>query len=75
MEPKKTQNVHARIPDPLKEDFKHAVKQLGFSEAFFVRAAVEAVIELTKSGEDLALPIRLVTVQKRRRKVKKKPGR
>jgi len=71
-DPKKTTNIYARVPDELKQDFKRALARLEFSEAFFMRAAAEALIKLTDSGEDLALPIRLMTVQEKQKRAKKK---
>lgn len=65
-----TVNIYARVPVELKKDFKRALQTLGFSEAFFVRATAEAVIALTRGSDDLALPIRLLTVQERDRRAK-----
>ena len=68
MEPKKTVQIYTRVPDVIKSDFKRALKRRGLTEAFFLRAAAEAFIILDRSGEDMSLPIRLLTVQERQRR-------
>lgn len=70
--PKKTTNISARVPDNLKESFRESLAHVGFTEAFFVRACAEALIHHKMSGEDLVLPVRLQTVQRRDTLKKKK---
>lgn len=68
MEPKKTVQIYTRVPDVIKSDFKKALKKRGITEAFFLRAAAEALIYLDRSKEDMSLPIRLLTVQERQKR-------
>jgi len=68
MEPKKTVQIYTRVPDTIKNDFKRALKKRGLTEAFFLRAAAEALISMDRSREDMSLPISLLTVQERQRR-------
>lgn len=70
--PKKTTTIYARVPDDLKAQFRDALARLGFTEAFYVRAVAEALIAHVAAGDDLSLPIRLLTVDQRRERAKKK---
>ena len=65
-EPKKTTTIYSRVPEEFKMEFKKSLNKLGFTEAFFLRAAAEALNHHVQHGEDLALPIRLLTVDNKR---------
>lgn len=72
-EPKKTATIYSRVPETLKTEFKQALEAVGLAEAFFLRKAAEALVHHVRAGDDLALPIRLLTVEQKLKKKTKRP--
>lgn len=74
MSDKKTKMIFTRVPETLADDFQEAVKKFGFTGSGFLRAVAEGLIEQVKNGEDLALPVRVLTVDAKRARQKKAGG-
>ena len=68
MEPKKTSNINAVVPDELKKELREAVSLMGMTESSFLRGAAEALIFVVKNRGTLTLPIRLMTVAEQNRR-------
>lgn len=65
MIPKKHKNISVRVTEEHRLAFVAALKKRGLTEAFFLRAVTEALIGQVAAGEDLVLPIQLMSVQRR----------
>lgn len=71
MIPKKHKNISVRVIEEHRTAFVAALKARGLTEAFFLRAVTQALIDHVAANEDLVLPLALQTVQRRER-IKKK---
>lgn len=62
MEPKKTSQIYAMLPDGVKIELREPVRSVGMSESAFLRACAEALIVAVRDKERISLPVLLVTV-------------
>ena len=69
MEPKKTSQIYAMVPDELKKELREAVSTIGMTESSFLRACSESLILVVKNRKTLTLPIRLLTLEEQDRRV------
>ena len=65
MEPKKTSKLYTSVTDDLKKELAIAVASIGMTESLFLRSASEALILAVREKAILALPLRLVRLDKK----------
>jgi len=65
---KKSQMIVGKVSEKLKTDFQAKVGELKWQggESAFVRQCAEALLDQTAKGEEIAQPLRLLTVRQRR---------
>ena len=72
MSTKKTKVIYARVPEEFADQFHATVGKIGFTGSAFIRNIAEAAITQIDAGDDLALPVRLLTVDEKRKRIAQK---
>ena len=66
-EPKKTKLIQTRVTEEERKAFTEALEAIEIAEPDFLRAAIKALVVTLEQKQNLALPIRFVTVEQKRK--------